>query len=134
MSTPGVAVPLASLGQRLSCALRIAQNVTGGSGCTELNACLDNPPTSKDIMISDAVEAARYRYICYNIWYTELTTILGASSELTDRLGINYFFSNWYQGMYNAAIEAGDLVINIVQTIDPQERAPMSLSAICSAH
>ena len=48
--------------------LRIAQNITGGSGCTELNACIDNPPTSKDINFVDAIEAARYRYICYNIY------------------------------------------------------------------
>ena len=48
--------------------LRIAQNVTDSSGCTELNACLDNPPTSKDIVFQKADEAARYRYICYNIY------------------------------------------------------------------
>ena len=48
--------------------LRIAQNITGGPGCTKLNACLDNPPTSRDIFFPDAVEAARYRYVCYNIY------------------------------------------------------------------
>ena len=34
-------------------------------------------------------------------------------------LGINFFFSNWYQGMYNAAIESGNLVNNIVLAVDP---------------
>ena len=48
--------------------LRFAQNGTSGSGCTELNACLDNPPTSNDIKICDPTEAARYRYVCYNIY------------------------------------------------------------------
>ena len=48
--------------------LRMAQSNTGGSGCTELNACLDDPPTSNDIVASDPEEAARYRYVCFNIY------------------------------------------------------------------
>ena len=49
--------------------LRMALNVTGGLGCTELFACQDNPPTSKDIISSEGtMDAARYRYVCYNIY------------------------------------------------------------------
>ena len=48
--------------------LRIAQNDTGGSGCTKLNACLDNPPNLEDVIFSNATEAAQYRYVCYNIY------------------------------------------------------------------
>ncbi|KAI9703382.1 MAG: hypothetical protein M1836_007950 [Candelina mexicana] len=96
--------------------LRFAQNNTGGSGCTELNACLDNPPTSNDIVVSDPDDAARYRYVCYNIY------------------AINFFFSSWYQGMYNAAIEAGDVVNKIVLEIDPPKKdSRVTLSNLLSA-
>ena len=104
--------------------LRFPLNNTGGSGCTELNSCLDNAPTSRDIAISDVVEAARYRYVCYNIYGRSLAKIrlILFISMLTYLLGINYFFSNWYQGMYDAAIEAGDLVNNIVHVLDPPSK------------
>ncbi|KAL8691126.1 MAG: hypothetical protein Q9218_003578 [Villophora microphyllina] len=36
---------------------------------------------------------------------------------------INSFFSNWYQAMYNAAIEAEGLIIDIVELIDPPTKS-----------
>ena len=49
--------------------LRMAENVTGGLSCVELDQCLENPPTSKDIRIDvDSVDAARYFYVIYNIY------------------------------------------------------------------
>ena len=32
---------------------------------------------------------------------------------------INAFFSDWYDGMHDAAFEAGNLVTNIVEAVDP---------------
>ena len=98
--------------------LRVAQNITGGPGCTELNAYIDNPPTSKDIQFPDAEEAARYRYVCY-IMHGKSKANLELINMLNCGSGINFFFSNWYQGMYNAAIESGNLVNNIVLAVDP---------------
>ena len=49
--------------------LRVAQNITGGPSCVELNACLGDSPNSKEIRQDvNSVEAARYRYVCYNIY------------------------------------------------------------------
>ena len=57
-----------------------------------------------------------------------ITYMVGSDLEsfslLTYRLlvAINFFFSSWYQGMYNAAIEAGDIVNKIIQAVDPPKK------------
>ena len=48
--------------------LRIALNITGGPDCTNLNACEGNPPGSNEIVGFNDTEAARYRYVVYNIY------------------------------------------------------------------
>ena len=49
--------------------LRIAQNITGGPSCVDLYACQGDAPNSNQIRTDvTSTEAARYRYVCYNIY------------------------------------------------------------------
>ena len=49
--------------------LRIAQNITGGPSCVSLNRCQGDAPNSNQIRHDvTSIDAARYRYVCYNIY------------------------------------------------------------------
>lgn len=53
--------------------LRIALNITGGPDCTVLTACLGDAPSSNQIIGLNATEAAKYRYVAYNIYSQSYT-------------------------------------------------------------
>ncbi|KAL9040258.1 MAG: hypothetical protein Q9180_002024 [Flavoplaca navasiana] len=97
---------------------RIAKDEPRGSSCVNLNACpIGAVPDLKTIRHDvDEIDRVRYQYVLYNIY------------------AINSFFSDWYQGMYNAAFEAQGEIVNIVQTIDPpNKKSGMLLHDILSA-
>ena len=102
--------------------LRIAQNITGGPDCVLLDACLGDSPNSNQIRKDiDSLEAARYRYVCYNIYGTSFKWLYPIRWLIVET-AINFFFSNWYTAMHNAALQASDLVVSIVEAVDPPKK------------
>ena len=104
--------------------LRIAKDEPRGSSCVNLNACpIGAVPDLKDIRpdVSE-VDRVRYQYVLYNIYGKLAITSLFTVRRLSQAAAINSFFSDWYQGMYNAAFEAQGEIVNIVQTIDPPNK------------